>query len=123
ATPDPLPIDPRIVASISPPPKSVPMSAGPDGDAGAFGPLPPGAVVNVAYRAVEGDAEEVAAQVAFLAGVFDRCIFKITAKGGEKAARGIATSVRDKGVAPNRLVTTSGEPAGAFALVEVLSPP
>jgi len=55
--------------------------------------------------------------------VFERGVFKITAKGGDKAAKGIASIARDKGVAPSRMATAPGEPQGVFANVEVLSPP
>lgn len=124
AAPDPLPIDARVVSMIAPPPKEVPAPPAPEGDAGvSFGPLPAGAVPNVAYRAVDGDADTVAAQIAFLAAVFERGVFKITAKGGEKAAKQIASAARDKGVSSARMATGPGEPQGAFAVVEVLSPP
>ncbi len=124
AAPDPLPIDARIVSTIAPPPKELPAPAVGEGDGGVtFGPLPSGAVPMVAYRAVDGDADKVASQIAFLATVFERGVFKITAKGGDKAAKAIATAARDKGVAASRLATASGEPLGAFAAVEVLSPP
>ncbi len=124
--PEPLPIDPRIVAQIAPPPKPVPVPAAPaaDADGGvAFGPIASGAVPLVAYRAVDGDAEKVVAQIAFLSAVFDRGVFRITAKGGDKAAKAIASGAREKGVSAARLGTTTAEPQGAFAVVEVLSPP
>jgi hypothetical protein len=124
--PDPLPIDARVVSMIAPPPKNVvqPVPAPADADGGiAFGPVPAGAVPNVAYRAAEGDAEKVASQIAFLAATFERGVFKITAKGGDKAAKSIATAAREKGVATSRLATAPTEPQGAFAVVEVLSPP
>lgn len=124
AAPEPLPIDARIVSMIAPPPQpsAVPRL---EADAGAHFATQPvaGAISNIVYRAVEGDADEVAAQVAFLAGVFERGIFKITAKGGDKAAKAIASNIRDRGVASNRLLTGAAEPQRAFALVEVLSPP
>ena len=101
-----------------------PSEAPADGDAGvSFGPLPAGAVAQVAYRAVDGDAEKVASQIAFLADVFERGVFKITAKGGDKAARAIAAAAHEKGVAVARLAVAPGEPQGAFAVVDVLSPP
>jgi hypothetical protein len=124
--PEPAPIDARIVSLIAPPPPApnVPAPAPTDADGGvAFGPVPSGAVPMVAYRAADGDADRVAAQIAFLAAVFERGTFRITAKGGDKAARAIATAARDKGVAPARLATAPAEPQGAFAVVDVLSPP
>jgi hypothetical protein len=121
AAPDPLPIDARIVSMIGAPPKDRPA---PEADAGApFGPLPSGATLQVSYRATEGDADKVASQIAFLAGVFERGVFKITAKGGDKAAKAIAAAARDKGVSLHRLATAPGEPQGVFAVVDVLSPP
>jgi hypothetical protein len=123
-TPQPLPVDARIASLVAPAPKvSDSGTASSDADAGAFGVLPSGAVTAVVYRAAEADAAEVAAEVSFLAAVFDRAVFKITAKGGEKAARAIANDVRDRGVAQKRLVTTAAEPQGGFAVVEVLSSP
>jgi hypothetical protein len=124
AAPDPLPIDARVVSMIAPPPKDVAPTPAVEGDAGvSFGPVPAGSVSNVAYRAVDGDADKVASQIAFLAAVFERGVFKVTAKGGDKAAKAIAGAARDKGVAATRLATAPGEPQGAFAVVEVLSPP
>ena len=124
AAPDPLPTDARIVAAIAPPPKEVASPPTTEADGGVtFGPLPSGAVPIVAYRAVDADADKVASQIAFLAAVFERGVFKITAKGGDKAAKGIASIARDKGVAPSRMATAPGEPQGVFANVEVLSPP
>ncbi|MBX3263107.1 MAG: hypothetical protein KF782_25760 [Labilithrix sp.] len=128
AAPEASPIDARVVAAIAPPPKDAPPPAKDappaDGDAGAaFGPPPAGTVAYVAYRAVEGDAEKVASQIAFLGGVFERAVFQVTAKGGDKAARAIAAAAQDKGVAAARLSVAPGEPQGAFAVVEVLSLP
>jgi hypothetical protein len=122
--PEPLPIDARVVTAIAPPPKeAAPPPPAFDGDGGvAFGPIPAGAVPIVAYRAVEGDADRVASQIAFLAGVFDRGVFRIAAKGGERAARGIAGTAREKGVAAGRLGVAAADP-GILASVEVLSPP
>ena len=54
---------------------------------------------------------------------FERAVFRVSAKGGEKAARSIALAARDKGVAAARLAVTAPEPQGAFAVVELLSPP
>jgi hypothetical protein len=120
AAPDPLPIDPRAAT----PPKQTPAAG--DADAGAFGPLPAGATPLVLYRAVDSgaDANAVAAQIGFLSGVFERAVFKISAKGGDKAAKNIAAIARDKhDVAATRLATVAAEPQGAFAAVEILSPP
>lgn len=124
AAPEPLPIDARIVSSIAPPPKQLPTSPEPEGDAGlVFGPSPTGAVPLVVYRASEGDAERVAAQIHFLSGVFEREAFRVMAKGGVKAATAIATAAREKGVSATRLAVIPGEPQGAIASVEILSPP
>lgn len=127
AAPEALPIDARVVAAIAPAPKDVPPAKDPpgaDGDAGAaFGPLPVGTVGHVAYRAVEGDADKVASQIAFLGAVFERAVFQITAKGGDKAAREIAAAAHAKGVAAARLSVAPGEPQGVFAVVDVLSLP
>lgn len=95
-------------------------------DAGAFGALPGQAMPLVVYRAVDAsaDAAAVVAQIAFLAGVFEHAVFRVSAKGGEKASRAIAAAARDGfGVAPWRLATVTAEPAGAFAVVEVLALP
>ncbi len=128
AAPEPLPIDARIVSAIAPPPKdaAVPRNGDGDGDGGAavtFGPIPTGALPNVAYRAVDGDAEKVASEIAFLAAVFERGVFRISAKGGDKAAKAIASAAHQRGVAPSRMATVPVEPQGAAAVVEVLSPP
>ena len=69
------------------------------------------------------DADTVAAQIWLLSGVFERAVFKVTAKGGAKAATAIAAAARDKGVAATRLATAPAEPQGAFAVVDVLAPP
>ena len=70
------------------------------------------------------DVAAVAAQIGFLSGVFERSAFRVMAKGGEKAARIIATATRDRfDLSPARLATLPGEPKGAFAVVEVLALP
>jgi len=127
AAPTPLPIDERIALSIAPAP--APRHA-PEGDgaadAGAFAPLQAGTTPLLVYRAVDAqtDAAAVAAQIGFLAGVFEHAAFRVTAKGGDKAARAIAAQARDKfDVAQSRLATAAGEPAGAFASVEIVSLP
>jgi len=128
AAPAPLPIDDRIVTAIAPTPPAVPAreAAGDAGaDAGAFAALPPGTTPLVAYRAdATSDSATVVAQIGFLAGVFERAAFRVSAKGGDKAARAIAAAARDKFDLPaSRLATAAGEPAGAFAVVEVLALP
>ena len=128
ATPSPLPIDERIAAVIGPTPPPKRAAEGDAGavDAGAFAPLPTGTTPLVLYRAVDAqsDAASVAAQIGFLAGVFEHAAFRVTAKGGEKAARAIAAQARDRfDLAPSRLTTAAGEPAGAFAAVEIVSLP
>ena len=128
AAPSPLPIDERVALAIAPAP--APQHAG-DGagggaDAGAIAPLPAGTTPLLVYRAVDAqaDAAAVAAQIGFLAGVFEHAAFRITAKGGDKAARAIAAQARDRFDLPaSRLATTAAEPAGAFASVEVVSLP
>jgi len=128
ATPSPLPIDERVAAAIAPapPPKHTPEGDAGAADAGAFAPLPTGTTPLLVYRAVDpqSDAASVAAQIGFLSGVFERAAFRVTAKGGDKAARAIAAQARDRfDLAPSRLTTAAGEPAGAFAVVEVVSLP
>lgn len=126
AAPDPLPTDARVVTMIAPPPPAptTPAATERDGGASAFGPIPASSVPLVAYRTTDGDAEKVATQIAFLANVFERGVFKVSAKGGAKAAIAIATAARDKGVDDKRLGTVAAEPTqGAVAVVEVLSPP
>jgi len=124
AAPEPLPIDTRVVSMIAPPPKDAPALPATEGDAGVtFGPLPAGAVAQVAYRAAEGDSEKLAAEIAFLSAVFERGVFRITAKGGEKQARAIAAAAQGKGVSSSRMAIGAGEPQGAVAVIEVLSPP
>lgn len=130
AAPSPLPIDDRVANAIAPAPAAAPPAAGGGdagaADAGAFAALPVAATPLVVYRAVDpaADVASVAAQIGFLAGVFEHAAFRVTAKGGDKAARAIATAARDAfDVAPTRLATAAGEPAGAFASVEILSLP
>ena len=128
ATPSPLPIDERIAAVIgpTPPPKHTAEGDAGAADAGAFAPLPSGTTPLLVYRAVDAqsDAATVAAQIGFLAGVFEHAAFRVTAKGGEKAARAIAAQARDRfDLGPSRLTTAAGEPAGAFAAVEIVSLP
>jgi len=127
AAPDPLPIDARVVSTIAPPPKAETPAPAPEGDAGAaagaFGPIPNGAVALVQYRAAEGDNDKVASQIYFLSGVFPKGVFKVTAKGGAKAATALATATKDKGVPATRLGTNAAEPAGLFAAAEILAPP
>lgn len=122
AAPDPLPID---LWAKTVPPKQTPPAG--DADAGAaFGAVPVGATPLVLYRAVDTatDANAVAAQIGFLAGVFERAVFRISAKGGDKAAKNIAGIARDKYEMPaSRLATVGTEPPGAFAAVEILAPP
>ena len=99
ATPSPLPS-----TSASPPHRAgAAAEAAPEGDggaadAGAFAPLPAGTTPLLVYRAVDpqADAASVAAQIGFLAGVFEHAAFRVTAKGGEKAARAIAAQARDR---------------------------
>ena len=129
--PTPLPIDARVVTAIAPAPPAVPAhDATGDGgpaDGGAFTALPAGATPLLVYRAVDAqsDAASVAAQIGFLSGVFERAAFRVTAKGGDKAARAIAAQARDRFALPStRLATAAGEPAGgAFASVEIVSLP
>lgn len=119
ATPDPLPIDPRVARSIAPPPTAPPKPA----EAAA---LPANATPLLLYRetAAGADGASVAAQLGFLAGVFDRAVFRVTAKGGDKAARAIVdVAVEKHGVPANRVGTAGAEPQGAFAAIEILSPP
>ena len=129
AAPDPLPIDARVVTAIAPPPPP-PAPTATDGgaaDAGALAALPIGSTPLLVYRAsgADVDAAAVATQIGFLAGVFERAAFRVSAKGGEKAARAIAAQARDRFVLPaSRLATAGGEPAGgAFAIVEVVTLP
>jgi hypothetical protein len=123
AAPEPLPIDARVVSMIAPPPVAPAPSPAAEGDGGlTFGSIPSGAVPLLSYRAVDGDAEKAAGQIALLAGVFERAYFKISAKGGEKAARTIATAAHDKGVLTTRLVTTTAD-AATVASVEIIAPP
>lgn len=123
AAPDPLPIDARATAGQA---KPAPATGDADAGAGAFGPVPAGATPLVLYRAVDtaADANAVAAQIGFLSGVFERAIFRVSAKGGDKAAKNIAGIARDKYEVPvTRLATVAAEPQGAFAAVEILAPP
>lgn len=133
AAPSPLPIDERIATAIGPTPVLTPSHGATDSgapgasDAGGASALPAGSVPLLVYRAVDAgaDASAVTTQIGFLSGVFDRAAFRITAKGGDKAAKAIAASVREKYDLPSSRVTTAnGEPAGgAFASVEVISLP
>lgn len=129
AAPSPLPIDERVALAIAPAPVPKHAVEGDAGgvDAGAFAALPAGTTPLLVYRAVDAqtDAAAVAAQIGFLAGVFEHAAFRITAKGGDKAARAIAAQARDKyDLSASRLATAAGEPAGgAFASVEIVSLP
>lgn len=129
AAPDPLPVDMRIGNAVSPPPPAPARDAAGDADAGAtFAPAPANATLLVVYRATDAgaDASSVAAQIGFLAGVFDRAIFRVSAKGGDKAARAIASAACDKHDVPAArlaIATAAAEPQGAFAAVEILAPP
>ncbi len=127
AAPEPLPIDARAATAIAPAPPEKQHGDSGEADAGAaaFAPIPTGATTLVVYRAPgDANADAVAAQIAFLAGVFERASFRVTAKGGDKAAKAIAVLARDKqGVAKERLATGSGEPQGTPASVEVLALP
>ncbi|MDB4945502.1 MAG: hypothetical protein JWP97_5036 [Labilithrix sp.] len=128
AAPSPLPVDERIVTVIAPAPSArgpSPDAADGGADAGAFAALPAGTTPLLTYRAEpSSDAAAVVAQIGLLSGVFERAAFRITAKGGEKAARLLAATARDRFELPAaRLATANGEPAGAFAVVEVLALP
>jgi hypothetical protein len=125
AAPDPLPIDPRIVRALGVLPTAAPAPAAEDADAGVtLGAPPRNATPLVVYRADEAsaDAAEVARTVSFLAAVFPRAALRVSAKGGAKAARAIAEDAARLG-AGQRISVSATEPAGAFAAVEVLSPP
>jgi hypothetical protein len=120
AAPDPLPLDPRVAKAIAPPPVT---PAKPGGEPGA---LPANATPLALYRetGAAADAASVASQLGFLGGVFERAVFRVTAKGGDKAARAIADAAIEKhGLAANRVGTAAAEPQGAFAAIEILSPP
>ena len=107
AAPSPLPIDERIAAVDR---------AGAAAEARARGRcaarptrarsrrFPTGTTPLVVYRAVDpqSDAASVAAQIGFLAGVFEHAAFRVTAKGGEKAARAIAAQARERFELPPR---------------------
>ncbi len=125
AAPSPLPVDDRIVTAIAPAPAPVVTHDPAGADAGAFAALPAGTTALVSYRAdATADAAAVVAQIGFLAGAFERAAFRVTAKGGEKAARAIAAAARDRFDLPSsRLTTVAGEPAGAFAIVDVIALP
>jgi hypothetical protein len=128
AAPSPLPIDERVALAIAPAPapKHATDGTSTGADAGAFAALPAGSTPLLVYRAVDAqsDAATVAAQIGLLAGVFEHAAFRVSAKGGDKAARAIAAQARDKYDLPaSRLATSAGEPAGAFASVEIVSLP
>jgi hypothetical protein len=130
AAPDPLPIDARVVTAIAPATPAPPKDSAADGgaaDAGAAAALPAGSTPLLVYRAVGADADAAAVvnQIGFLSGVFERAAFRVTAKGGEKAAKALAAQARDKlGLPSSRVVSAGGEPAGgAFATVEIVSLP
>jgi hypothetical protein len=92
----------------------------------ALAPLPSGLTPLLVYRATEpgADAASVTAQIGFLASVFERAAFRVSAKGGEKVAKTIALNARDAFTLPtSRLAVATSEPAGAFATVEIFSLP
>ncbi len=123
SAPVPLPIDDRIVRAIAPAPAPTPPAA--LDAAGAFAPLPAGSTPLVAYRAdPAADVASVVSQIGFLSGVFERAAFRVSAKGGDKAARAIAMAAREKFALPaSRIAIVAAEPAGAFAVVEVVALP
>jgi hypothetical protein len=125
AAPDPLPIDARVMRALGVIPTAAPAPAAGDADAGVtLGASPRNATPLVVYRADEGSADgaEVARTVSFLAAAFPRAALRVSAKGGAKAARAIAEDAARFG-ASARISVSATEPAGAFAAVEVLSPP
>ncbi len=132
SAPDPSPIDARVVSAIAPPavvPKPSVEGDGGGADAGTVGtftPLPAGSTVLLVYRVVDAAADNasVVSQIGFLSGVFEKAAFRVTAKGGEKSARSIATAARDRFSLPSaRLATTTVEPTGAFATIEIVALP
>lgn len=128
AAPDPLPIDARVVAGLglATPTAKDAADAG-DADAGvlAFAALPAGVTPLVVYRAdATSDAAAVAARIGFLSNVFERAAFRVSAKGGEKSARAIATMAKERFDVPMaRLATTTTEPQGTMASVEIVALP
>lgn len=118
--PSPLPMDDRTASAIASEAPAVEAVGG-----AVFSSLPVGSTPLVMYRADGGaDAATVVAQIGYLSGIFERAAFRITAKGGEKAARAIATTARETFALPSsRLATRPGEPTGAFAIVEVVALP
>lgn len=127
--PEPLPIDARIVDAVAPAPvdSTNAHAADADADAGAWATVPAKATVLVIDRVIDPQAtvESVGNELSFLATVFDRATFRVTAKGGEKAAlAAVGLAVERFGVPRDRLATTQREPSdNAFASIEVLTLP
>ncbi|MCL2779506.1 MAG: hypothetical protein FWD73_16060 [Polyangiaceae bacterium] len=131
AEPEPLPIDARVATALGSEPSAAspapPTPTAPE--SGDFARIPAKATPLIVYRAgaapvATADAASVADEIGFLASVFERAVFRVKAKGGEKQARVIAAMVRDRFDVPAaRLATASGEPKTGIASVEVLAVP
>lgn len=120
--PDALPIDGRVLeGDPSPAPK---LDDDPDGGVGTS--VSPRATSLIVYRVVDPTANpaDVAREIGFLGAIFERAVLRIAAKGGEKAARGIAATAQSTyGVSAARLSVTKLEPVGLFTATDVLALP
>ncbi|HEY8040617.1 MAG TPA: hypothetical protein VIF15_12515 [Polyangiaceae bacterium] len=119
----------------SPAPDAAPIASGPFSAALASSPEAPpppapaapagaGARVLLVHRLDKGDADALAADVAWLAGVFERSTLRVSARPAS-LAKDAAGAAHDKlGIAAERVTATATAPAGpGVATVEVLAAP
>lgn len=149
ATPDPLPVDARIVKALgatAPPPVDPAPAADPDAGVETFAPAPANATplfvmrdpgLAAAAAAQKGKAPSAtdlatlagtsAPELVQIAALFPRAVLRVSAPSGEKNARVFAGAARAAGVPAARLATTAAAPAGGggagLVAVEVLVVP
>lgn len=120
--PEAMPIDGRVLEG-DPAPAPRP---GDEADAGVGSSVSPRATSLLVYRVADPAANpaDVAREIGLLGEMFERASFRIAARGGEKAARGIAAAAQTTYALPAaRLSVSKGEPAGLFAATDVLALP
>jgi hypothetical protein len=118
SAPDPLPVDERILAAIGglrPPLETPPAPS-------AIGAVPAGSTPILVVRSSTSDG--ILTELQLLSGVFGRAVFRVSAKGGEKAALAVATTaMAARKVDGARLAAARSEPKDAFVSIEILLPP
>lgn len=146
ATPDPLPIDPRVVKALGAvaPPLPEPVDVSGDAGAPAFGSAPPGATTLFVMRdpgapttppkgskplgptelAALASSGTTASELTSVAAFFPRATLRVSSPLGEKAARAFATAAVAAGVPASRVVVGAAPPPGpAVVAVELLAAP